>query len=278
MCVKILFLWLGLNVWDDVSNIEDTIIWTWLMKNVKVLIPAAGRGERFLSFGYDFPKPLIMVHNKTMIEWAISTLGFPKENVEFIVITRKYQNCDWNDQLTNVLQNIDYKINEIQISEITEGPACTALLSENMINKNEPLVICNCDQILRWNGAFFLNSVIDSIYDGVVVTYEESKPKNSYAKIDRFGNVVNIAEKQVISNVSLNGVHFWNKGSYFVESAKKMIANNERYNNEFYVGPSYNEMIKSGLKVGIYHIPRECHIPIGIPADLEHFLESFKNA
>ena len=51
-----------------------------------------------------------------------------------------------------------------------------------------------------------------------------------------------------------------------------MIRKNERYNNEFYIGPSYNHMISNRLDVGIYHIPNEQHNAVGVPEDLENYL------
>ena len=42
---------------------------------------------------------------------------------------------------------------------------------------------------------------------------------------------------------------------------------------EFYVGPTYNLMIESGAKIGIYHIPEYQHNPVGVPEDLEKYKE-----
>jgi hypothetical protein len=81
-------------------------------------------------------------------------------------------------------------------------------------------------------------------------------------------------EKQVISNISLTGIHYWKKGSYFVNSSENMIAANDRApNREFYIAPTYNYMIKENLRVGIYHIPNEQFHPVGVPADLEKFIK-----
>jgi hypothetical protein len=147
------------------------------------------------------------------------------------------------------------------------------LLAKDYINNDEPLVISNCDQIMLWNGEYFLNSCMNSPYDGLVVTYDESTPKNSYAKLCTNGDVIRVAEKEVISNVSLNGIHFWKHGRYFVDSANEMIANEDRCNGEFYVAPTYNRMISAGKRVGIFHIPKQCHNPVGVPSDLGIFLE-----
>lgn len=241
-------------------------------QHVNILIPMAGRGERFSKHGFETPKPLIEINGIPMIEWAIKSLDFNLNINSFIFITRKYTIDQYNQKLSNILNSL-VKNTQIQIDYVTEGPASTALLAKEFINNDSPLVICNCDQIMFWNGNYFLSSALSSNYDGTIVTYQENTPKNSYAQLSKSGKVVKIAEKQVISNISLNGIHFWKKGKYFVDSAEQMIYNNERYNNEFYIGPTYNQMIKNGLTVGIFHIPNQCHIPVGVPEDLETFLK-----
>ena len=51
-----------------------------------------------------------------------------------------------------------------------------------------------------------------------------------------------------------------------------MIANNDRCNNEFYVAPSYNYLIKTGKKIINYHIDKNQHHPVGTPEDLERYI------
>lgn len=240
---------------------------------MNVLIPMAGRGERFSSVGYDVPKPLIEISGKPMIEWALRSLDFDFSEHRFIFVARRYSNQEFNDRLDSVLNTLVPNNITIKIDYVTEGPTCTCLLAKEYIDNEEPLVISNCDQIMLWNGKYFLNSCMGSPYDGVVVTYDENTPKNSYAKLSSNGDVIRVAEKEVISNVSLNGIHFWKQGRYFVESANRMIANEERCNGEFYVAPTYNSMISAGKRVGIFHIPKQCHNPVGVPSDLGIFLE-----
>jgi NDP-sugar pyrophosphorylase family protein len=243
---------------------------------INILIPMAGRGERFSSVGYDLPKPLIEINGRPMIEWALRSLDVDFQLHNFIFVVRDYQNDEINDRLSSVLNTLVPNNTTIKIDYVTEGPACTCLLVRDIINVATPLMIGNCDQIMRWNGSYFVSSCLNSPYDGVVVTYDESTPKNSYAQLNSRGDVIRIEEKNVISNVSLNGIHFWKHGFDFVSSADSMIKNNERYNNEFYVGPTYNHMISAGKRIGIFHIPRECHNPVGVPSDLGVFLERSK--
>ena len=224
---------------------------------MNILIPMAGLGSRFKASGYTVPKPLIPIEGKPMIENAVDTLGI-KGN--FIFITQKKHN------LKSHLQSIYENCNVIDY--ITKGSACTCLLAKEYINNNLPLIITNCDQIMWWDDKSFATFVENYPYDGFVVTYTSDTIKNSYIRLNRDGFGVELAEKQVISSISLNGIHYWRQGKDFVYSAETMIKNNENYNGEFYVAPTYNNLIKKGKKIGVYHIPNEQHNAVGTPEDL----------
>lgn len=233
---------------------------------MNILIPMAGLGSRFPSHQYPMPKPLIEVNGEPMISKAIKSLNLDG-NYFFVIAKNKFTNLV-KETILALKENSTF----IEIDYITEGPAVSALLFRKEIDTDEELVIANCDQIMEWNSTNFLHNV--RLYDGAVVTYHTDTEKNSFARLDKTGFVVEIREKEVISNVSLNGIHYWKKGNYFVSSADKMIELQDRApNGEFYIGPSYNHMIRQGLKVGIYHIPNEQHHPVGVPDDLQRYLE-----
>ena len=58
------------DIWDD--------------KDLNIVIPMAGEGSRFKKAGYTFPKPLIEVWQKPMIQLVIESLGL-KANYIFLV-------------------------------------------------------------------------------------------------------------------------------------------------------------------------------------------------
>jgi NDP-sugar pyrophosphorylase family protein len=234
---------------------------------MNILIPMAGEGTRFPRDSYKIPKPLIEIQGNPMIQRAVESLNLPGK-YHFVVRKDSYY-----DQVCSLLHKIlpDPKI--ISVEETTQGPAASCLLFKDFINNEEELVVVNCDQIMWWDSELFLTTARHYKYDGVIVTYSTTTPKNSYARINRSGFVEEIKEKEVISDISLNGIHYWRKGKYFVQSAESMIEQNDRApNGEFYVGPSYNHMVRAGLKVGIHHIPNWQHNPVGVPEDLETYL------
>jgi len=232
---------------------------------MNIVIPMAGLGIRFANSGFNLPKPLIDINGDPMIIKAITSLGLSNAKYFFVIGKSKYSE--------KLKLEISSRVNceFIEIDMITEGPACSVLLFVDSINNEDELIVANCDQIMEWDSEIFLMNARQ--FDGAVVTYHESTDKNSYAKINSKGQVLEIREKEVISNISLNGIHYWKQGSYFVQSAREMIRNDVRApNGEFYVGPSFNFMIKSGYKVGCFHIPNQMHHAVGTPEDLKEFI------
>jgi len=237
------------------------------MSNINILIPMAGRGVRFKDQGYPYHKPLIDILGKPMIIRTIESLEIPNARYLFVISKNEY-----SDLVKSTIRKSIEDCMFVEIDYVTEGPACSALLYKDQINNDDELIIANCDQIMEWNSdTFFLNV---RQYDGAIVTYHSDTDKNSYARINKQGLVTEVREKEVISNISLNGIHYWKQGRSFVDSAEDMIANNDRApNGEFYVGPTYNYMIKRKQRVGIYHIPNQQHHAVGVPIDLENYLK-----
>ncbi len=238
------------------------------MDNLNILIPAAGVGSRFKVEGYSDIKPMIKIGDKTMIYRAIKSLNLKGQ---YIFVVNKE-----NGQIKELIEEINKVVFNpiiIEIDYITEGPASTALLASDYINNDTPLVIANCDQIMEWGEEEFLDIIKSTDKDGLVVTYKVQTEKNSYVQLDENGNAIRFAEKQIISDHSLNGIHFWKKGSDFVNSTKEMIEKNIRTNNEFYISQTYNELVGIGKKIGIYEININKHWAVGTPNDLKRYIE-----
>ena len=236
---------------------------------LNILIPMAGLGQRFIDESFSKPKPLIDINGQPMITKVLDSLGLQGQ---FLFVLRKISKLD---QIVKLLQ---YKYNNckiVLIDYLTEGPACTCLLMKEFIDNDDELIIANCDQIMWWNDGAFRHFCKYADYDGIIVTYTSDVSKNSYVTIDRKGYVTRAREKEVISNISFNGIHYWRKGKDFIESAEQMIEQNDRaINGEFYIAPTYDHMIRNNKKVGIYHIPNCQHHAVGTPDDLREYIRN----
>ena len=71
------------KVIDD-ANEKEEIKPKWQGGNMNVLIPMAGAGSRFEQAGYTFPKPLIEVNGKPMIQVVVENLNIDAKHI-FIV-------------------------------------------------------------------------------------------------------------------------------------------------------------------------------------------------
>ncbi len=237
---------------------------------LNIVIPMAGRGSRFQDAGYAFPKPLIDVNGKAMIELVINNLR-PKTDHRFIFICQRehYEKYDLYNILKNATGN---RFEVIQINGVTEGAACTVLTALKYINSDDELVIANSDQYIASDINRFLAEARKGKKDGLIMTFKASHPKWSYARVNGFGQVLEVAEKRVISDKATVGVYYFKAGKDFVNSAQSMIEKNIRHNNEFYVCPVFNEMIINDKKIYVSDIPVARMHGLGTPEDLRSFL------
>ena len=241
----------------------------WIDENLTVLIPMAGAGSRFQQVGYTFPKPLIDVKGKPMIQVVVDNLNI---KANYVYVVQKEHREKYNlDTLLNLITP-DCKI--VEVDGITEGAACTALLAKQYIDNDNPLFFANSDQFVEWDSNEFMYKMNETEADGGIVSFRATHPKWSFAKVDENGLVTEVAEKNPISDIATVGYYYWKHGSDFVKYAEDMIEKNIRVNNEFYVCPVFNQAIKDGKKIRTFDIPKMWGL--GTPEDLKYYLENSK--
>ena len=241
----------------------------WKDSKLNVLVPMAGAGSRFAQQGYTFPKPLIEVNGKPMIQVVVENLNIDAHYI-FIVQQEHYEKYNLKYLLNLIAPGCDI----VQINGITEGAACSTLLAKDYINNDAPLLIANSDQYVEWNSNECMYAFTTDEIDGGIVTFEASHPKWSYAKLGDNGFVTEVAEKKTISNEATVGIYYWKHGKDYVKYAEDMISKNIRVNNEFYVCPVFNQAIEDDKKIKIKRVNKMWGI--GTPEDLDNFLKNYK--
>lgn len=242
----------------------------WEGSEINVLIPMAGAGSRFSVAGYTFPKPLIEVREKPMIQVVVENLNI-KANFTYIVQKSHYEKYN----LKFLLNLITPNCNIVQVDGVTEGAACTTLLAKEFIDSDKPLLIANSDQFVEWDSTKFYYSMTADKIDGGILTFKATHPKWSFVKLDENNYITEVAEKKPISDIATVGIYYWSKGSDYVKYAEQMIEKNIRVNNEFYVAPVYNEAILDGKKFKTFNIKKMWGL--GTPEDLTIFLKNYEN-
>lgn len=234
---------------------------------MKVLIPMAGEGSRFSKEGYVFPKPLIDVKGKPMIQVVVENLNF---NAEYIFLVRR-EHLDKYSGLKHTLNRItNGNCTIVEVDTLTEGAACTALLAKQYIDIEDDLLIANSDQYIEYRFENFNYIKNFTTVDAIVYCFNAVHPKWSFVKVNDTGFITEVAEKNPISNIATCGIYWYRQGKDFVKYAERMISKNIRVNGEFYIAPVYNELIKDGKSLIPFYV-QTMH-GIGTPEDLRGFL------
>lgn len=259
------------KIFSKLHNTKQNIMSKWHDEKLNVVIPMAGAGSRFEKAGYTFPKPLIDVNGKPMIQVVVESMNI---EATFIYIVQKSHREKYN--LDTLLNLITPNCKIVEVDGLTQGAACTVLLAKEHINNENQLILTNSDQFIQWDSTEFMYQMNEKDFDGAIMCFESTHPKWSFAKTNEDGLITEVAEKNPISNQATAGIYYFKHGSDFVSSAEQMIEKDIRTNNEFYVCPVYNEAILNGKKIYNYQIPAENMWGLGTPEDLKHYLENYK--
>lgn len=257
------------NQIESISKNNKMVKHKWSDKKLNVLVPMAGAGSRFEKMGYTFPKPLIDVMGKPMIQVVVENLNI---DANFIYIVQKSHREKYN--LDTLLNLITPNCKIVEVDGITEGSACTTLIAKELIDNDNPLISMNSDQYVEWDSSEFMYKMNESDCDAGILTFKATHPKWSFVKVNDLGYVTEVAEKNPISDIATVGIYFWKKGSDYVKYAEQMISKNIRVNNEFYICPVFNEAVIDNKKIKIFDVEKMWGI--GTPEDLNFFLENKK--
>ena len=242
----------------------------WKDDKLNVLIPMAGAGSRFEQAGYTFPKPLIDVRNKPMIQVVVDNLNI---DANYIYVVQKSHRAKYN--LDTLLNLITPGCKIVEVDGLTQGAACTALLAKEFIDNDAPLFFANSDQFVEWDSNEFMYKMNETNADGGIVTFKAIHPKWSFAKVNPLtGLVEEVAEKNPISDDATVGYYYWKHGSDFVKYAEQMIEKDIRVNNEFYVCPVFNQAIEDAKEIRTFNVSKMWGL--GTPEDLKFYLENYK--
>jgi NDP-sugar pyrophosphorylase family protein len=226
---------------------------------MKIIIPMAGTGDRFIKAGYQQPKPFIKVDNKEIIEYIMDMFY---NDDEFVLIINDKMNAD------HILKKYsNRKIDIIKIPQHKFGPIFTVLYANSIkdfINNDEKTIVTYCDNPYKWDYSHFKQFVLENNLDGCILTHTGLHPhslnstKMAFLKINKNTfKVEEIKEKECYTDNHLEehastGTYYFAKGEYVKYYFDLLIKNKINYKGEYYVTLAYNPMISDGLSIGYY--------------------------
>ena len=202
---------------------------------MKLVLPMAGNGQRFFDEGYDVPKPLIDIKGKPMFQHVVENIGMADQ---IICVVRKdhVEKYKIDEQIISLYPQALVKV----LDKETEGAACTVMEAVEILD-DQPFLVANCDQIMTWDRNGY-EEKSKQFPGGMIHTFipNHQIPKHSYVKLDEDGKLLQLKEKEIISNIATVGVYLFGSVHKFLIACDDMMSANDRTNNEFYLAPVYN--------------------------------------
>ena len=258
------------------------------MKPIQVVIPMAGIGSRFKTYGFRKNKYLLPINRDLtpMIEMAIDSLGIHVPCKYYFIINEENGiDQDLRNMLAEISNRHSWNYHIASVDKLTDGPASTVNhIRDLILDKSCPMIISNSDQVLSWSFERFHEKCLDPSYAGCLLTYCPTyelvlgeKDKHSFVRLDQeTGEIVQCAEKIVLSNKAIVGTHYFAASSDFFEAYDYMITHNLRApNGEFYISLAYQAMIEQGKRISYYDLDSEkseFFYPVGEPDDYFSYL------
>lgn len=238
---------------------------------LQILIPMGGLGQRFRDEGFVTPKPLIDVNGTKMFLRALHSFDALDCEKTYIFVIRRDAEEEYG--LASSIKKILPMSKIAILGHNTDGAAQTALVAQDMIDPDAPLIIMDCDFEFESKPYFELvKSVVDNkLYDGVLLSFTSDNPRYSYAKVGEDGFVRETAEKIVISNNALAGAYCFASGRLFMTYANRLIDKGlDDTHKEYYISYVYSEMLTDDLKIKL--AKADVFHSFGTPLELKDYL------
>jgi NDP-sugar pyrophosphorylase family protein len=246
-----------------------------MTKGLSLLIPAAGKGSRFSEVGIDIPKPLIPIREIPMLVWVIA--NFPLNESDRVKIL-----CQKSHQiplhLSPYLSKFEFHIDFLEIDYWTEGPAHSLEILLQGLESDLPVICANSDQYIFGDLVPFFEEVKSGKSSGQILTMNASSSAWSYVGRNESGKINRVVEKEEISNEATVGVYGWRSVATLRSCLAWQREVGMKVNNEFYVAPSYEYLIKDNQEISTFSIGKhEVGVHgLGTPSDLDKFLKHGK--
>ena len=242
---------------------------------INVVITMGGIGKRFLDAGYSIPKYMIEAKGRTLFEWSLISLDAMKDHVEkYIFVVLKNDKVDVEEFITNNCKSLGLKnFSIIVLDSLTDGQATSALMAKEYWNREEGLLVYNIDTYVEPGEMTF-----EELHgDGFIPCFNAPGDHWSFVRLDDTGKVVEIKEKERISDHCTVGAYYFKTCGLYEQMYKEyyidLKSEGVGRNKEKYIAPIYDYMISIGKELYISNIPCDKVHVLGTPEELLDFIE-----
>lgn len=238
-----------------------------------IIIPLGGLGERFKKCGYQYPKPLVNVLGKNIIQWLIDNLKISTNDKILIPYNQELSKFHFEEELKKTYPKISFFF--MELCENTQGAADTIY---HLLNKYEDKNSLD-EPILSLDGDNFYTCDILQLWKSKsrIFVFEDlsKEPIYSYIQPNSQGFLERIVEKEKISNLACTGAYGFDSWKSLKDYCKKIIDLNIRQKNEFYISTVIQKMIEEDHLFDYQTVSTENYICLGTPLHVRIFCNNF---
>lgn len=237
------------------------------------IILAAGRASRFKAAGIDTPKQMLLYGEKPVIHHILENV----ENSNCVLLA----GAELSDSILYLPKT--KRLTTIRVSDIQNGPACTAILAGAEVDNTAPVLILDSDVVIsKEKLAEFAELCLSTGTDAAVMTTSIEEPSNKYCSVytiepssrERWSIVKNIGEKDCGSTEIVIGAYYFKNWTMFVKNVCKCVATEE---GEIFMSSVISMYIKSKLRVIALWVSRANWTPLGTPEELDRANNILRN-
>lgn len=244
---------------------------------MRLLVLMAGNNDAFAEAGHVYPKNLVEISGLPLVQRVIENLApvlATASRAVFLIAEEEHQRWHTGDVISLLVPTATV----ITVPRLETGAACTALHAIADVDRTEPLLVLNGDQVLDLDLSAVVEDFMHRGLDGGVVTFDGVHPRWSYVRCDDSGRVTEAAEKRPISRQATAGAYWFRRGGDFLDGAMAMIRKNAAVDGRFYICPVYNELILRQMEIGTHHIDRDAYISLSSPLAIKAYEEQLRRA
>ena len=237
---------------------------------MRYLIPIAAPDDMFPRNEFHYPKPMIEVDGIAMISRCVAKIRADDPDASFVFVVRK-QDCDEFSLDRALRLDTDGRCVVVPLDKPTKGAACSALMAIEHIDDDEPLVVCNGDQVIEADTHALVQRFEERGFDAAVITFPSVHPRWSYVRTGPDGTVLEAAEKRVLSRMAIAGFYYFRRGSDFTRATMASIRSGASVSGQYYIAPAINQIILEGGLVGYAEVDEDAYQSFYSPQRVEYY-------
>lgn len=240
------------------------------MTPLQVLVPISGTSIFFPREEFYFSKPMVEVAGRPMVDLVVAQLRQAFPGARFFFVVDKEDIAEFSiDRILRLGAGADAVI--IERPGPTRGALCSCLLGIDAIDHDAPLVITNSDQVIEADLSELVATIASDQAEAGVITFSSTSPRWSYVVLDDRGDVVQAAEKRVLSRHAIAGFYYFASAGLFFAAAVEAVVSGADSGGDYFISAALNEIKLSGGRVAQVDIDAQRYHSFYSPSRIEAF-------